>query len=249
MRSRATELFTLSFGITNTNIFQCNNKKLLFRSFSNVSKFGSVDFPVGILGGGPVGFLLSNLLTQYEVPHCLIERRLEPTHHPQAHFINNRSMEIIYSHFPSLFNSVINSMPQPKFWKEFVYCYSLIDKAPFARVDHFKHQPESYWGASPTTVAHLAQNRFEKLLIKERMLQMKKCKADDFINDKFSPDSLFLGYEAKHLVQDSTSVKLKLHKVNSNNHWTGVEAEAETLKFNYLIAADGANSFVRSKMG
>ena len=35
-------------------------------------------YPVIIVGGGPVGMLTSLLLSEYKVPHCLLERRKEP---------------------------------------------------------------------------------------------------------------------------------------------------------------------------
>ena len=32
-------------------------------------------YPVVIVGGGPVGMILSLLLSQYNIKHCLIEKR------------------------------------------------------------------------------------------------------------------------------------------------------------------------------
>jgi 2-polyprenyl-6-methoxyphenol hydroxylase-like FAD-dependent oxidoreductase len=47
-----------------------------------------------IIGAGPVGLTASLLLSRYGVKHLVIEQRLEPTAHPQAHFISCRSMEV-----------------------------------------------------------------------------------------------------------------------------------------------------------
>jgi 2-polyprenyl-6-methoxyphenol hydroxylase-like FAD-dependent oxidoreductase len=74
-------------------------------------------FKVVVIGGGPVGSLLSKLLSQYGVQHCLIEKRFEPTKHPQAHYLNARSMEILKSHFPSIHSSIIESMPNSDNWR------------------------------------------------------------------------------------------------------------------------------------
>ena len=47
-----------------------------------VRRFNSIDnnsikqhYPVVIVGGGPVGMILSLLLSQYNIKHCLIEKR------------------------------------------------------------------------------------------------------------------------------------------------------------------------------
>ncbi len=53
---------------------------------------GAVD--VIIIGAGPVGLTASLLLSRFRVHHLVIEQRLEPTGHPQAHFISCRSMEV-----------------------------------------------------------------------------------------------------------------------------------------------------------
>jgi hypothetical protein len=50
--------------------------------------------PVLIVGGGPVGLTLSILLSRLGVDSLLVERHASPTTHPQAHFINNRTMEV-----------------------------------------------------------------------------------------------------------------------------------------------------------
>jgi 2-polyprenyl-6-methoxyphenol hydroxylase-like FAD-dependent oxidoreductase len=49
---------------------------------------------VAIVGAGPVGLTASLLLSRFHVHHLVIEKQLEPTDHPQAHFISCRSMEI-----------------------------------------------------------------------------------------------------------------------------------------------------------
>jgi 2-polyprenyl-6-methoxyphenol hydroxylase-like FAD-dependent oxidoreductase len=39
-----------------------------------------------VVGAGPVGLVASLLLSNYHVPHVLVEQLTEPDTHPQAHF-------------------------------------------------------------------------------------------------------------------------------------------------------------------
>jgi 2-polyprenyl-6-methoxyphenol hydroxylase-like FAD-dependent oxidoreductase len=53
--------------------------------------------PIAIVGGGPTGLFMAHLLQLYNVPFCLIESKTteERFQHPQAHFLNTRTMEIL----------------------------------------------------------------------------------------------------------------------------------------------------------
>lgn len=50
--------------------------------------------PVLIVGAGPVGLVLSILLAKLGIKSLLLEKRSSFLQHPQAHFINNRTMEV-----------------------------------------------------------------------------------------------------------------------------------------------------------
>lgn len=65
-------------------------------SFSTNPIFGGGDdgvLPVLIVGAGPVGLVLSILLTKLGVKCAVLEKSNKFSEHPQAHFVNNRSME------------------------------------------------------------------------------------------------------------------------------------------------------------
>ncbi|MEM8564326.1 MAG: FAD-dependent monooxygenase [Pseudomonadota bacterium] len=51
-------------------------------------------YPVLIIGGGPVGLMLSALLSRESVKSLLVERNTHTTDHPQAHVVNLRTMEL-----------------------------------------------------------------------------------------------------------------------------------------------------------
>lgn len=77
-----------------------------------------------IVGAGPSGMLLSLILSKYGVLHTLIDRKLEPTNHPQAHFINARSMEILRDFLkPDTFKKMISASPSFSDWR---YAYLLL---------------------------------------------------------------------------------------------------------------------------
>lgn len=68
------------------------------RAFSDSKSVTSDDsvLPVLIIGAGPVGLVLSILLTKLGVKCAILEKNKVFSKHPQAHFINNRSMELLF---------------------------------------------------------------------------------------------------------------------------------------------------------
>lgn len=54
-----------------------------------------------VVGGGPVGLSMGYLLEKvFNVPTRIIERQTQPTTHPQAHFLNLRTMEVLHTTMP-----------------------------------------------------------------------------------------------------------------------------------------------------
>jgi 2-polyprenyl-6-methoxyphenol hydroxylase-like FAD-dependent oxidoreductase len=98
-----------------------------------------------IIGGGPTGLLLSNLLSNYNIhSHLLFDKRpvSELLQHPQAHFINIRSMEILKSELPSVYSGILSEMPSVHEWECFNFGGSVDSMKPggggqrLARVIH-----------------------------------------------------------------------------------------------------------------
>jgi 2-polyprenyl-6-methoxyphenol hydroxylase-like FAD-dependent oxidoreductase len=79
--------------------------------------------PILIVGGGPTGLFLALLLARYNVPSIVFEKLsiAERFQHPQAHFLNTRTMEILRSTVlsPDLYESVRSAMPDVYEWHEF----------------------------------------------------------------------------------------------------------------------------------
>jgi len=74
-------------------------------------------YEVGIVGAGPVGLFLSKLLNNYGINHCIVDKKLRPTSHPQAHFINNRTMELFQACVPSVFDGILKGMSESSNWR------------------------------------------------------------------------------------------------------------------------------------
>ena len=84
-----------------------------------------------------MGLLASLLLSHYQEPHVLVEQLPTPDNHPQAHFLNCRSMEILRE--LDMLNQAIYARSAPADeWRRFVYCTGLAD---LPSVDHI--QPAS----------------------------------------------------------------------------------------------------------
>lgn len=187
----------------------------------------SSKYSVGIIGAGPTGLFMSHILNNYGIDHCIIEKKKISTPHPQAHFINFRSMELLRCQLPSLFCSVVERTPPSYYWRDFVYCHSIVGRS-YEREDHFiaKNNKKSILEASPSSFVHLPQNVFETLL-RTKVSPSQKCYVDDFF-----------GYEVTDL------------KNNPEKSTIIAKSSSQLIHFDcqYIIAADGANSSIRRSL-
>ena len=128
----------------------------LFRLFAT-------GYDVVVAGAGPTGLVLSNLLGAYDISVLLLEKRQALPCHPQAHFINQRSMEI-FRPLDGLAQEITARTPPLDQWRKFIYTETL-QRGSFGEVDHFCGQPSRYTDFSPEPVAHLSQNKLLPLLL------------------------------------------------------------------------------------
>jgi 2-polyprenyl-6-methoxyphenol hydroxylase-like FAD-dependent oxidoreductase len=188
-----------------------------------------------VVGAGPIGLVASLLLSKYYVPHVLVEQLAEPDDHPQAHFINCRSMEILRE--LNALDQIIRDQSAPlDEWRRFVYCTGLSDLPDrdqinsdstgslLGVVDHFADGPvEEY---SPAQEVHFPQHDFVQLL-RRKVLASKFC-------------SLVEGQRA--------DVRENRH------HLTVIVTDCQTgrrqqLQTQFLVGADGAHSTTRQQLG
>ncbi|EIE25479.1 hypothetical protein COCSUDRAFT_1587, partial [Coccomyxa subellipsoidea C-169] len=206
--------------------------------------------PVIIAGAGPTGLTLSRLLSQLGVKNLLLERGPALTKHPQAHFINNRTMEIfrqMRGTESDVAAEVVKLSPPLREWRKFIYCESMTGNI-LGEVDHFKGQQGARMHhLSPEPVAHLSQHRLLPILL-------KSATAHDSLGDlrfghavsrvEHLPCGLCssghhhaISYPACRNIQN-----MKRSVILQRNRPYSVEC-------NHLVATDGANSSIRSLLG
>ena len=213
-------------------------------------------YQVAIVGGGPTGLLLSNLLSQYEISHILLESKSAESsfQHPQAHFINTRTMEILRSSLPSVYERVIQTMPPVEEYEQFCFGHSMMDPKPLATVLHPLRYPlqvdqdangillnDSESDAmteksndnleknalSPCRVGHLAQHRFARILY------------DHAIESKQNFGHLEFGTKVNSIHLTNEGRLLRVETTQQTN------VNPKTFHANVCIAADGASSSFR----
>ncbi|KAG0621180.1 hypothetical protein M758_4G275400 [Ceratodon purpureus] len=111
----------------------------LQRSFSSVSAPSAParPLPVLIVGAGPAGLTLSILFSQYGVASLVVDKRRRLSEHPQAHFLNNRTMEI-FRKMEGLTAEIEAKQPPVEQWRRFVYCTTVLSGPVLGIVDHLR---------------------------------------------------------------------------------------------------------------
>lgn len=96
-----------------------------------------------IVGGGPSGLTLALLLAQYGVPSHVLEQQSVDARfrHPQAHFLNTRTMELLRYWLPDVYSDVQHAMPPVHQWESFRFGSDLSQNPPLAEVRHPVRNP------------------------------------------------------------------------------------------------------------
>ncbi|GMH41411.1 hypothetical protein BSKO_09321 [Bryopsis sp. KO-2023] len=183
-----------------------------------------------VVGAGPAGLTLASLLARFGVSVTVLEKQHELTTHPQAHFINHRSMEV-FRGLDGLAERIVEASPPLEYWRKFVYCESVIGKV-LGDVDHFAGQQTALKGdLSPEPVTHFSQHRLVPLLYDSAVQAGARV--------LFEKQVVGISDRDRDGVEVSVEAKGK----------GGVGPENVTLECKYLILCDGANSPLRSRLG
>jgi len=191
------------------------------------------DTTVCVIGAGPTGLALSMLLSKLGVASVTLERAHAPTTHPQAHFINTRSMEALGA--LGMRDVIAKQSPPLRTWREFRYVTSLVHGVVLGRVDQFDGAEHAGSATSPTAPTHFSQHRLAK-----EMLTRARAMHDD------GDSGVVTGARVDDVRVSDDGVHVRARVKASED---ASEAETLTVRAEYCVVADGANSETRDRLG
>ena len=181
------------------------------------------EVPVLIVGGGPVGLMASLLLSRLGIRSLLVERHPGTAIHPKARGINARTMEVFRQQ--GIEPAVRQAGLPPERTGFIVWARSLAGEEIERRVPWGRSERST--DVSPVRACLCAQDYLEPVL--------RRCAEEQ------APGELSFNTELKGFTQDAAGVTATLRDVV-----TGAERK---ISAQYMIAADGAQSQVRSALG
>jgi 2-polyprenyl-6-methoxyphenol hydroxylase-like FAD-dependent oxidoreductase len=182
------------------------------------------EVPVLVVGGSLVGLTTSVLLASAGVPHLLVERHRGTAVHPRAASFHQRTMEI--------FRSVgLQSAVEAAAEKEFAQNGAIVSVEHLAAPEEnstyfFRHFNEGVEQLSPTARLFITQIGLEPLL--------RQAALDRGAEHRYATE--LVGVD-----QDDTGVTCAIRSRG--------DGPEETVRAQYLVAADGAHSRVRELAG
>ena len=216
--------------------------------------------PVVIIGGGPVGTILSLLLSKLGVPSLLAEKaergsggdgalstigsvsgsgsgsaggRAAPQAlpHPRAHVLNYRTMEVLRQGGVS--QRVYEEMPPAEEWRRWRYCSTLLGR-DLCVIDHLDDGDglfSNLEAASPETIANLKQPIVERALLEGATAAWM----DSSFSDRFDiSDGFLYGHECVRIEEHEEDGIVVAHLKSS-----GEDGETVKVGCRHLVAADG----------
>ncbi|KAJ9169370.1 hypothetical protein P3X46_017573 [Hevea brasiliensis] len=216
------------------------------RASSHSYNFNADDsiLPVLIVGAGPVGLVLSILLTKLGVKCAILEKSKAFSSHPQAHFINNRSMEV-FRKLDGLAEEIRSSQPPVELWRKFIYCTSLTGSI-IGSVDHM--QPQDFEKViSPVSVAHFSQYKLSRLLLKKledlNFHVHRPESQEDLDSGPLKGGELLMGHECISINATDQSITATASHIVEGKYME------RNIDCSILVGTDGAGSTIRNLVG
>lgn len=176
-----------------------------------------------IVGAGPVGQMAALLLARQGVESIVIDRRATRLTAPKAHAVNSRTLEICEA--AGISADTIRSTGAPPDEAGWVHFVSTLTGTVFGHLP-YERQQDDVKDLTPHPLSNIAQPDFEQILEAEL---------------RRSPQvTLFRGIECLSVTETADRVIAAL---------APGETGPEKVSCRYVIAADGANSPIRSALG
>ncbi|KAK9675449.1 hypothetical protein RND81_11G007900 [Saponaria officinalis] len=217
-----------------------NNNRCFSTLPSNYFNKNDTILPVLIVGAGPVGLVLSILLTKLGIRCAVLEKNTNFSKHPQAHFINNRSMEV-FRKLDGLADEIQQLQPPVNLWRKFIYCTSLYGSV-LGSVDHM--QPQDFEQVvSPVTVAHYSQYKLTERLLKKLKNLNFKIHEGDKVDGHVIDREVLMGHECLSYAATDDCINVACSYRKDGNTFT------RDIQCGILVGTDGAGSTVRKLAG
>ncbi|MGH3469379.1 MAG: FAD-dependent monooxygenase [Thermocrispum sp.] len=185
-----------------------------------------IEVPVLIVGGGGCGLAASNFLSDHGVGHLLVERHPGTAFVPKAHYLNQRTMEVLRQH--GLDAEVAEQGAPVELFGKLRWMTSLagdgeLDARQIHEIDAFGGGPlrERYAAAGPIMPVKLPQARLEPILRRHAELR--------------NPGRVLFGHALTDFSDEGERVVAEIRNVET--------AEITTVSAEYVIAADGGRTF------
>jgi len=190
--------------------------------FVNVPAMDAIEVPVLVVGGSLVGLSTALLLGHHGIRSVVVEHHRGTAIHPRAAQISQRTMEV--------FRTVgIEQIVRRKSDEQFVQDGAIMAVETLAGKElawFIANLNEGIRDVSPTERVFISQSLLEPLL---------KSKAEELGAElRFSTD--MVSFE-----QDASGVTAVIRRSDANS--------TQTVRAAYMVAADGAHSSVREKLG
>ena len=187
--------------------------------------------PIIISGGGPVGLCLSMELSTREVPHLLVNQRLETTTHPKGSTINSRTMEHLRRYGVS---SQIRKTGLPLNYPTDSTYVSRMTGYELGRIEMPTLQQKlanpGPWGETMLTPEPI--HRSNQMYFEAAM----RTHAETFVEA-----DIRFGWEVVSFEDNGDSVEVEVRNI--------AEDKIQTVMCDYLLGCDGAGGLVRSQLG
>ncbi len=184
----------------------------------------TIDIPVLIVGGGPIGLCASLLLSHHGIPSLLVERHTSTSIYPKARFVNARTMEIFRQ--CGLEQAVRTISLPPEQSRHAIWARTLVGEE-LQRRTIVTVTPDLSEEVSPTSGCTTSQEVLEPVLL----AYVRQCRVGE----------VRFGTELTTFVQDGSGVSATL--------LDRVHGEQTQVRAQYLIGADGAHSRVCEELG